>query len=80
MKALGVESAELSMQSATLQTLLLTSTKTIVSVELLTTNLNELHIIGSINPPENTVSLLQLPVSVYSQFKRFSTDLQRAPR
>lgn len=50
MKALAVESAELSMQSATLQTLLLTSTKTIVSVELLTTNLNELHIIGSYKP------------------------------
>lgn len=44
MKVLRVESAELSMQSATLQTL------TIVNVDLLTTNLNELHIIGSYKP------------------------------
>lgn len=37
----------LSTQSTSLQTLLLISTKIIVNVELLTTNLNKLHIIGS---------------------------------
>lgn len=58
------------MKSTTLQTPLLISTKTIVNVELLTTNLNKLHLIGSYKPSRKLLHYLShLTVSVSSQLK-----------